>query len=194
MDELENEFSEDNRAGEILVRGPSVMSGYMGNPAATEAAFIDGWLKTGDIGYRSSDGKWYVCDRAKEIIKVRGWQVSPAELEDCLLTHPSIVDAAVIGVDDSESSSGELPRAYIVLHEGDGSSSVTEAEIQNHFRGRLARYKALAGGVRIVDRIPKSSSGKILRKALKEMAEGEKALRRRGEEDVGICPPQDHKW
>lgn len=145
-----------------------MMSGYIGNPDATEAAFVDGWLKTGDTGYCEGE-KWYVCYRAKEIIKVRGWQVSPTELENCLLTHPAILDAAVIGVEDDKAS-GELPRAYVVLRQQSGGPTISEADVQGYFHTRLAKYKALAGGVRIIDSIPKGSSGKVLRKLLKEMA------------------------
>ncbi|KAI9714012.1 MAG: putative NRPS-like protein biosynthetic cluster [Bogoriella megaspora] len=166
---------EDNHPGEIYVRGPSLMSGYLANSEATQLAFAEGWLRTGDIGY-CEKGRWYITDRAKELIKVRGWQVSPTELEACLLTHPSIIDAAVIGVELSEQS-GELPRAYIVL-KASGSGRVTEADIQTFVKERLAKYKALGGGVKFLGRIPKGASGKILRKQLKEMAAEELRVER----------------
>ncbi|MCJ1382874.1 hypothetical protein MMC17_005987 [Xylographa soralifera] len=167
VNECGDDILEDDRTGEVLVRGPSVMTGYLGDRKATEASFVDGWLKTGDIGHCKS-GKWYIIDRAKELIKVRGWQISPTELEACLLMHPAIIDAAVIGVEYCEQS-GELPRAYVVLNKS-FRHSVSELDIQGYFHGYLAKYKALTGGVRIVGSIPKSSSGKVLRKVLKEVA------------------------
>ncbi|KAF2758399.1 acetyl-CoA synthetase-like protein [Pseudovirgaria hyperparasitica] len=105
--------TEDNVRGEIFVRGPSIMNGYLGNDAATRETILEGgWLRTGDIGFVEK-GKWYICDRAKEIIKVKGWQVSPTELEECLLAHPLIRDAAVIGIELGPDM-GDVPRAYVV--------------------------------------------------------------------------------
>lgn len=173
----------ENHRGEILIRGPSLMSGYAGDPEATEQAFHDGWLRTGDIGYCDA-GKWYIVDRAKvrhrgvvplhplssvltnlqDLIKVRAWQVAPAELEACLLTHPGVADVAVVGVADAEGGGGELPRAFVVRREG---STVTEGEVRGHFVGKLAGYKALGGGVEFVEAIPRNASGKILRYRLK---------------------------
>ncbi|KAI9690816.1 MAG: putative NRPS-like protein biosynthetic cluster [Bathelium mastoideum] len=167
MGKNNEEILEDMQPGEILVRGPSLMSGYLGNAQATRSCFVNGWLKTGDIGYRRN-GKWYITDRAKELIKVRAWQVSPTELETCLLAHSSIIDAAVVGVQISEVA-GELPRGYVVLNPK-SNGQVTEMEIQQHIQKRLAKYKALDAGVKFVDSIPRGASGKILREKLKKRA------------------------
>ncbi len=148
------------------------MLGYLGNTKATKGAYANGWLKTGDIGY-CNDGKWYIVDRVKEIIKVRGWQVAPTELEACLLTHPCIVDAAVIGVKASDQL-GEQPRAYVVVDPSVAAAPLTDIEVKEYLGERLSRYKALAGGVVFVTAIPKSPSGKILKKILREMAQREK--------------------
>lgn len=170
MDEASQEQTDDGSLGEILIRGPSTMNCYLNNPEATERTIVDGWLVTGDIGYQR-EGKWYIVDRAKDIIKVRGWQVSPTELETCLREHHRIFDAAVIGVDWSDGR-GELPRAYIVV---DQTSAIflTDQEIHDHMSEHLARYKALAGGIQRVEEIPRSVSGKILKKVLRQAIERE---------------------
>ncbi|MCJ1390657.1 hypothetical protein MMC18_003518 [Xylographa bjoerkii] len=167
IDENGNEVVGERERGEILVRGPSLMSGYLAHSAATQDAMEGGWLKTGDIGL-CEEGKWYILDRAKEIIKVKGWQVSPTELEACLMMHPGVLDAAVIGV-KLQQEEGEVPRAYIVPQAA-YRGILTENEIEKHFQGRLAKFKALAGGVIFIDSIPKGSSGKILRKLLRDKA------------------------
>ncbi|KAG9237504.1 hypothetical protein BJ875DRAFT_395094 [Amylocarpus encephaloides] len=161
-------ITQHSTRGEIYIRSPSVMTAYVSNSSATEETIMNGWLRTGDIGYVSEDGKWYVVDRAKELIKVRGWQVSPTEIEACLSTHPKIRDAAVIGVDFGDEK-GEVPRGYVVL-ESSSESKLTnmERELKSYLSGRLANYKALDGGVKIVKSIPRSAAGKILRKVLKE--------------------------
>lgn len=160
----------DEEQAEIFVRGPLVMQGYLGNPEATRATIdADGWLKTGDIGYKNG-GKYYIVDRLKEMIKVRGWQVSPAELQAVLMLHPDILDAAVIGILHPKADSTEAPRAYVVKVPG---SEVDLADIKNHMSNYLARYKSLDGGVVFVDSIPKNPAGKILRKVLKERANSE---------------------
>ena len=103
--------------GEVWVRGPQVMKGYLNNPEATAATIDDdGWLHTGDIGHVDEDGHVFVVDRLKELIKYKGFQVAPAELEAVLLTHPAVADAAVIGLPDEEA--GEVPAAFVVLHQG----------------------------------------------------------------------------
>lgn len=165
----EIEITEDNKRGDILVRSPSIMHYYRSNPTATAETIVDGWLHTGDIGYQNQ-GKWYIVDRAKDLIKVRGWQVSPAELEACLVEHPSIRDAAVIGF-DAKDDRGELPRAYIVLEVDAGE--VDDEDVKSYLKGRLANYKALAGGVRRLDAIPRSASGKILKPILRALARRE---------------------
>jgi acyl-CoA synthetase (AMP-forming)/AMP-acid ligase II len=148
--------------GEIWIRGPQVMKGYLNNPAAT-AATIDeeGWLHTGDIGHVDSDGHYYIVDRLKELIKYKGFQVPPAELEALLLTHPAVADAAVIGVADEEA--GEIPKAFVVLKPG---ATATDEEIKAHVAAHLAHYKHVRV-VEFIDAIPKSASGKILRRQLR---------------------------
>lgn len=149
--------------GEVLVKGPQVMLGYLNSPEAT-AATIDaqGWLHTGDIGHMDSDGHLYIVDRLKELIKVKGFQVPPAELEALLLTHPAIADAAVIGRADDES--GEIPVAFVVLRPG---SEATAEQIQEFVAGKVATYKQVREVV-FIDAIPKSASGKILRRVLRD--------------------------
>ncbi len=146
-------------AGEVCVRGPQVMKGYLGQPQAT-AAIIDGegWLHTGDIGYADEDGALFIVDRLKELIKYKGRQVAPAELEAILLSHPAIVDAAVIPSPDADA--GEVPIAFVVL-KGQASAS----EIINFVSERVAAYKKIRR-VEFIDQIPKSPAGKILRRIL----------------------------
>jgi acyl-CoA synthetase (AMP-forming)/AMP-acid ligase II len=145
--------------GEICERGPQVMKGYLNRPADT-AAMIDedGWLHTGDIGFADERGDFFVVDRLKELIKYKGMQIAPAELEAVLLGHASIADAAVIPVPDEEA--GEVPKAFVVL-KGD----LTPADILAYVAARVAPYKKLRS-VEIIDAIPKSPSGKILRRIL----------------------------
>jgi len=115
---------------------------------------------------------WYIVDRKKELIKVRGFQVAPPELEAVLLSHPQVVDAAVIGV-QAGPDDGQLPRAYVVRRPGKAGEALTEAELKAHFAGKLARYKQLLGGVVFVPEIPKTASGKILKRVLREQAKRE---------------------
>jgi len=147
--------------GEICVRGPQVMKGYLNRPDAT-AAMIDpeGWLHTGDIGFADDDGCFFIVDRLKELIKYKGMQVAPAELEAVLLSHPSIADAAVIPIADEEC--GEVPKAFVVL-----KGTVTLEEISNFVAERVASYKKLRE-IATIDQIPKSPAGKILRRVLIE--------------------------
>jgi 4-coumarate--CoA ligase len=149
--------------GEVWVRGPQVMTGYLNNPEATAATIDDdGWLHTGDIGHVDEDGHLFIVDRLKELIKYKGFQVAPAELEAVLLTHPAIADAAVIGRPDDEA--GEIPIAFVVLKDG---QSATEEEICAFVADHVATYKQL-GGVTFIDAVPKSASGKILRRVLRD--------------------------
>ncbi|KAK6732337.1 hypothetical protein RB195_016615 [Necator americanus] len=151
--------------GEICVRGPTIMKGYLNRPEATaETIDADGWLHTGDIGYVDSKGQTYIVDRLKELIKVKGLQVAPAELEDILLSHKEIQDAAVIGVPDEKT--GEKPRAYVVR----ANETLTEADVKHFIEEKVSSYKFLTGGVVFVDEIPKSPSGKILRRFLRDQA------------------------
>ena len=147
--------------GEIWVKGPQVMKGYLNNPKATAETIVeDGWLRTGDIGHFDADGYLYLTDRLKELIKVKGFQVAPAELEALLLTHPAITDAAVIGLQDAES--GEVPMAFIV-----SANPPTLAEIQAFLAPEVAHYKQIKR-LEVVEAIPKSASGKILRRMLRD--------------------------
>ncbi len=152
----------DAARGELWIRGPQVMKGYLNNPEAT-ASTIDaqGWLHTGDVATRDEDGHFAIVDRLKELIKVKGFQVPPAELEALLITHPEVADVAVIGVPDDES--GELPKAFIVLTSG---ASLTAQALMDFVKEKVATYKQLRF-VEFVDAIPKSASGKILRRQLK---------------------------
>jgi acyl-CoA synthetase (AMP-forming)/AMP-acid ligase II len=151
--------------GEVWIRGPLVMKGYLNNEAATKATIDDdGWLHTGDVGHVDADGHLYVVDRLKELIKYKGFQVPPAELEALLLTHPAVADAAVIGLPDDEA--GEIPAAYVVLKEG---QDVSAEDIQAYVAERTASYKHIRR-LTFSDAIPKSASGKILRRVLRDEA------------------------
>ena len=151
--------------GEVWVRGPQVMKGYLNNESATRSTVDeDGWLHTGDIGHLDADGHLFIVDRLKELIKYKGFQVPPAELEALLLTHPQVVDAAVIGLPDDEA--GEIPAAYVVLKQG---QDVTSADIQRFVADKVASYKQVRK-VTFIDAIPKSASGKILRRVLRDEA------------------------
>ena len=151
--------------GELWVRGPQVMTGYLNNDEATRMTIdSDGWLHTGDVGHFDSDGHLYIVDRVKELIKFKGFQVAPAELEALIVTHPAVADVAVIGVPDIEA--GELPKAYVVLKP---NAEATETDIKDFVKGKVATYKQLAQ-VEFVSEIPKSASGKILRRVLRDSA------------------------
>jgi acyl-CoA synthetase (AMP-forming)/AMP-acid ligase II len=148
-----------NQEGELCIRGPQVMKGYLNRPEATAHAIdAEGWLHTGDIGYADEEGHFFIVDRAKELIKYKGFQVAPAELEAVLLTHPMISDAAVIPSPDEEA--GEIPKAFIVL-----KSEVSEQEIKEFVAERVAPHKKIRK-VEFIEQIPKSPSGKILRRVL----------------------------
>ncbi|KAJ1352565.1 hypothetical protein KIN20_008950 [Parelaphostrongylus tenuis] len=149
-------------SGEICIKGPTVMFGYLGRPDATKATIINGWLHTGDIGYVDEYRNLFIVDRLKELIKVKGLQVAPAELEDLLLTHPLIRDAAVIGVPDKRA--GELPKAFVVRT----SQDLSEEDVKLWVREKVSPHKQLKGGVEFIDEIPKSPAGKILRKTLRD--------------------------
>src|SRR3954471_13494978 len=151
--------------GELWMRGPQVMKGYLNNPTATELTLDDdGWLHTGDIGHVDTDGHVCVVDRLKELIKYKGFQVAPAELESLLLTHAAVADAAVVGLPDEEA--GEVPAGYVVLKPGAGA---TAAEVQAFVAEQVASFKQLRR-LELTDAIPKSASGKILRRVLKDQA------------------------
>ena len=137
------------------------MKGYLNRPEATaQTVDVDGWLHTGDIGYADADGHFYIVDRAKELIKYKGFQVAPAELEAVLLTHPMIADAAVIPSADEEA--GEVPKAFVVLK---AKAEASEREIKEFVAERVAPYKKIRE-VEFIEQIPKPPSGKILRRLL----------------------------
>ena len=153
-----------NQEGELWIRGPNVMKGYHNNPKATTNCIdADGYFHTGDVAIVDLQNHFFIVDRLKELIKYKGFQVPPAELEAKLLTHPSISDAAVISRPDE--SAGDLPLAYVVLKPG---KQITEKDIQSFIAERVAPHKQLRGGVVFVDTIPKSASGKILRRILRQ--------------------------
>jgi acyl-CoA synthetase (AMP-forming)/AMP-acid ligase II len=147
--------------GEIWVRGPVVMQGYLGRPDATEATIdTERWLHTGDIGYVDADGDIFIVDRVKELIKYKGLQVAPAELEALLLGHPAVADAAVIPSPDEEA--GEVPKAFVVLR-----SPTPTQEIMDYVAARVAPHKKIRR-METIETIPKSATGKILRRVLIE--------------------------
>ncbi|MFI8220333.1 4-coumarate--CoA ligase family protein [Streptomyces sp. NPDC085932] len=153
-------------SGEILIRGPQVMKGYLGRPDATAAMIdADGWLHTGDVGHVDEDGWLFVVDRVKELIKYKGFQVAPAELEALLLTHPGIADAAVIGTYDDDGN--EVPHAYVVRQPA--AAGLTAGEIMMYVAERVAPYKRIRE-VTFIDGVPRAASGKILRRQLRESA------------------------
>jgi len=140
--------------GEIWVRGPNVMRGYWNKPAATkETLTADGWLRTGDVAYVDKGNDFFIVDRKKELIKVKGLQVAPAELEAMLLEHPEVQDAAVIGV---PHHGDEAPRAYIVPHTPDKAVPEIAECIKTWLAERVSRHKRLEGGVHFIDAIPKN--------------------------------------
>jgi acyl-CoA synthetase (AMP-forming)/AMP-acid ligase II len=154
---------EVGKDGEIWIRGPQVMAGYLNNDAATAATIdAEGWLHTGDIGHVDPDGHFTIVDRLKELIKYKGFQVPPAELEGLLVSHPAVADAAVIGIPDAEA--GELPKAFVVLKPG---AEANVDEIKSFVADRVAHYKQLRM-VDFVSEIPKSASGKVLRRLLRD--------------------------
>jgi 4-coumarate--CoA ligase len=143
------------------------MKGYLDSEAATRETIDDqGWLHTGDIGHADDNGNFFIVDRLKELIKYKGFQIAPAELEAVLLTQPDVADAAVIPVPDDEA--GEIPKAFVVLNAG---STAGAEQIMDHVASRVATFKRIRL-VEFIDAIPKSPSGKILRRLLRERAMG----------------------
>ncbi|TLD22457.1 4-coumarate-CoA ligase [Venturia nashicola] len=159
--------------GELICRGPVIIKGYFRNPKATEAAFKNGWFYTGDVAIER-DGAFYIVDRIKELIKYKGAQIAPAEIEGLLDTHPAVLEAAVCGIPDPSegASSGgaahsEIPRAYVIRQK---DAKVTEEELKEFVKSKLAAYKQLRGGVFFVDELPKNGTNKLLRRELRERA------------------------
>ncbi|KAK4544179.1 hypothetical protein LTR36_004389 [Oleoguttula mirabilis] len=156
--------------GEIYVRGPNVCLGYWRNEKATKDSFDDeGFLKTGDVAVRNEKGWYWIVDRKKELIKVKGFQVPPAELEAVLLGNDDIADAAVVGLQGDHE---ELPRAYVVLKDG-AKGKVSEKDIQDWTAQHVAKHKRLDGGVKFIDEVPKSPSGKIQRMVMRNWAKAD---------------------
>ncbi|GBP14307.1 4-coumarate--CoA ligase-like 5 [Eumeta japonica] len=150
-----------DKTGELLIRGPNVMKGYKNNPESNREAFVDGrWLKTGDLATINEDGEVTITDRLKELIKVKGFQVAPAELEAVLKEYPEILDAAVVGVKDDVF--GEIPKAFVVSR---NNKILDSNKILDFVAKKVAPYKRIKEIV-YIDRIPKSPSGKILRSAI----------------------------
>ncbi|KAI8339084.1 hypothetical protein BC941DRAFT_373353 [Chlamydoabsidia padenii] len=167
VDENDNELGDD-QAGELLIRGVSIMKGYLNNPEANAKTFTsDGWMRTGDIAvFDSKTQQFSITDRMKELIKYKGLQVAPAELESILLGNPKVADCAVVGVYDAKEAT-EYPRAYVVLQAGHEDSNALVNELSDYVSAKVANHKKLRGGIRFVPAIPKSASGKILRKDIK---------------------------
>ncbi|KAF9033174.1 hypothetical protein BJ165DRAFT_1515946 [Panaeolus papilionaceus] len=168
-------LAREGEQGELLITGPALPKGYYKNPIATAETFVDGWIHTGDVVYIKNN-ELFVVDRIKEIMKVKGFQVAPAELEGHLLQHPDVSDACVVGVPDDYS--GELPFAYVVpsqralsrINNNKVEANKLKKELQKHVAGVKIHYKHLVGGVEFIDAIPKSPAGKILRRVLRDMA------------------------
>jgi len=160
--------AEQGERGELWMRGPNIMKGYLNNEEATrETLDEDGWLHTGDVAIVDEDGYFSIVDRVKELIKFKGFQVAPAELEALLITHERVADVAVIPVPDEEA--GEIPKAFVVK-----SGDVSEDDVKAFVRERVSSYKQVRA-VEFVDEIPKSASGKILRRVLKDREQAAKA-------------------
>ena len=151
-----------DNVGEVVVRGFNVMNGYFDNPDATAEAFAGGWFHTGDLGYRDEDGFLFIVDRKKELIIRGGYNVYPREIEEVLYAHPSVAEAAVIGVPDAKL--GEEIKAYIALKAGE---SLTEPELVSYVKERVAAYK-YPRSVEFLDALPKGPTGKILKLELKK--------------------------
>ncbi|KAK9738596.1 AMP-binding enzyme C-terminal domain [Popillia japonica] len=153
-----------NQTGELWVKGPQVMKGYLNKPEETEKTFQDEWFKTGDLVRCDEDRMVFIADRMKELIKVKGFQVPPAELEEIIRHFPGVADAAVIGIPHERH--GEVPRAYVLPKP---NSTIDVDKLQIYVASQVAKHKRLAGGISIIDNLPRNASGKLLRKNLKEL-------------------------
>ena len=152
----------DGELGELLIKGPNVMKGYFGNPRATADAIRNGWLHSGDIGYRDPDGYYFLVDRVKDMINVAGFKVFPREVEEVLFRHNAVREAAVVGVPDPVR--GEAVKAFVVLQEG---RRVTPEELQQVCRDAVASYK-VPETIEFLGALPKNPTGKILKKELRK--------------------------
>lgn len=160
---------EDGQSGEVLIKAPFPMIGYLDDPRATASAFTaSGWLRSGDIGYVNND-RLFIIDRKKDLIKVRGWQVSPKEVEDVIRRHEGVSNAAVVGV-KYPGDCGEVCKAYVVREPG---STIDEEDVKLFVRGFLASFK-VPQEVEFIDAIPTNSTGKILRRELRARNPGHK--------------------
>jgi acyl-CoA synthetase (AMP-forming)/AMP-acid ligase II len=166
----------DDQEGEFLFRGPSIMKGYFNNPKANAEVFTgDGWMRTGDVGkFQSATGEFFILDRIKELIKYKGLQVAPAELEAVIMGLDIVADVCVVGVYDN-SQATEIPRAYVVLQPSVENNDKTYKQIDDYVTSNVTNYKKLRGGIKFVDTIPKSPSGKILRRQVKEWVKKEQS-------------------
>ncbi|KAF8630887.1 hypothetical protein AX17_005245 [Amanita inopinata Kibby_2008] len=170
-----------DEVGELVIKTPSVALGYANNAQATKDTFLDGWVRTGDEVKIAKNGEVFVLDRLKEIMKVKGFQVAPAELEGCLLDHADVANACVVGVPDDYS--GEVPMAFVVLRpaaaervaKGPSTAHQIKQSIIKHVADNKVGYKHLNGGVEIVSTIPTSPSGKLLRRVLRDQARAMRA-------------------
>lgn len=168
MDDNGEILEQEGATGDILVKSPTLMMGYVGNDEATAEAFdAGGWLRTGDVGQLVDGNKVFVVDRKKDLFKVRSWQVSPVEVEGVILQHPDITDAAVVGI-PLANNTGEIPRAYIVLRR---DVLLNIADLKAFIAKSLANYK-IPEEIIITDSIPKNPTGKILRRVLRDQAVG----------------------
>jgi long-chain acyl-CoA synthetase len=153
---------EEGDPGEIVVRGPNVFAGYWRKPEETEAAFRDGWFRTGDVAYRDEDGYLHIVDRTKDLVIVSGFNVFPKEVEDAIAEHPSVAECTVIGIPDERT--GEAVKALVVPAAG---ATLTSDEVLEQCRRRLARFK-WPREVEIMTELPRHVTGKVIRRRLRE--------------------------
>ncbi|KAK9738557.1 AMP-binding enzyme C-terminal domain [Popillia japonica] len=162
IDDNEGKHLPPHTNGELLIKGPQVMKGYYNQPEQTKNTFLNGWFKSGDIVRYNEDGMLYSADRLKELIKVKGLQVPPAELEEIIRDYPGVLEAAVIGIPHERH--GEVPRAYVVAKE---NYKIDVDKLRKQVESKVAKHKRLEGGIVIVEEIPKNASGKLMRRKLK---------------------------
>lgn len=155
-------------AGELLLKTPTMMKGYFRDPLATMSTIDkEGWLHTGDIAYFSKrTGELFIVDRLKDMIKYKGWSISPAELEAVLNSHPSVIESAVVGVRANDDL-GQVPKAFVVLKEEEQLPKELAEELIELIKTHCSPYKWLRGGIERIDQLPKNASNKILRRALR---------------------------